>query len=146
MKITILGRGAWGRAISTLVEQLGHEVDFASHRDGGWRSSDKPDYVLLALPVQHVRETLKHFTPPNAPVLSLSKGLEITTGERVSQIVTDVWGETRVGALSGPTFALSAPSRRRMRNSRRNSRPSCTSPASAPTARPTCSASSWAAR
>ena len=105
MKITILGRGAWGRAISTLVEKLGHEVDFASHHDGGWRSSDKPDYVLLALPVQHVRETLKRFTPPNAPVLSLSKGLEITTGERVSQIVTDVWDETRVGALSGPTFA-----------------------------------------
>jgi glycerol-3-phosphate dehydrogenase (NAD(P)+) len=105
MKITILGRGAWGRAISTLVQQLGHDVDFASHRDGGWRSPDQPDYVLLALPVQHVRETLKHFAPPNAPVLSLSKGLEITTGERVSQIVTDVWGETRVGALSGPTFA-----------------------------------------
>jgi glycerol-3-phosphate dehydrogenase (NAD(P)+) len=105
MKITILGRGAWGRAISTLVEQLGHEVDFASHHDGGWRSSDKPDYVLIALPVQHVRETLKRFTPPGAPVLSLSKGLEITTGQRVSQIVTDVWGETRVGALSGPTFA-----------------------------------------
>jgi len=105
MKITILGRGAWGRAIATLVERLGHEVTFASHHDEGWATSTRPDYVLLALPVQHVRETLKRFTPPGAPVLSLSKGLEIATGERVSQIITEAWGETRVGALSGPTFA-----------------------------------------
>jgi glycerol-3-phosphate dehydrogenase (NAD(P)+) len=105
MKITILGRGAWGRAISTLVERLGYETAFVSHRDKGWPVSAPPDYVLLALPVQHVRETLKRFAPPGAPVLSLSKGLEITTGQRVSQIITGVWGETRVGALSGPTFA-----------------------------------------
>jgi glycerol-3-phosphate dehydrogenase (NAD(P)+) len=39
------------------------------------------------------------------PVLSLSKGLEIKTGERVSQIITEAWNEPRVAALSGPTFA-----------------------------------------
>jgi glycerol-3-phosphate dehydrogenase (NAD(P)+) len=105
MKITILGRGAWGRAISTLVERLDHEVTFASHHDSGWPAEHLPDYVLLALPVQHVRETLGRFAAPGAPVLSLSKGLEIATGKRVSEIVTDVWKETRVGALSGPTFA-----------------------------------------
>jgi glycerol-3-phosphate dehydrogenase (NAD(P)+) len=105
MKITILGRGAWGRAISTLVERLGHEVTFASHHDAGWLAHHAPDYVLLALPVQHVRETLGRFAAPGVPVLSMSKGLEITTGHRVSQIVTEAWGETRVGALSGPTFA-----------------------------------------
>ncbi len=65
----------------------------------------KADYVLIALPVQAVRETLARFPSPGVPVLSLSKGLEISTGRRVSQIVTDVWGETRVAALSGPTFA-----------------------------------------
>jgi glycerol-3-phosphate dehydrogenase (NAD(P)+) len=60
---------------------------------------------LVALPVQHVRETLAHFPPPGVPVLSLCKGLEIDTGERVSQIITEVWNEARVAALSGPTFA-----------------------------------------
>jgi glycerol-3-phosphate dehydrogenase (NAD(P)+) len=105
MKITILGRGAWGRAISTLVERLGHEVTFASHHDAGWPADHQPDFVLIALPVQQVRETLARFAPPGAPVLSMSKGLEIATGKRVSQIVTDAWSETRVGALSGPTFA-----------------------------------------
>ncbi len=105
MKITILGRGAWGRAISTLVERLDHEVTFASHHDTGWPAGHAPDCVLMALPVQHVRETLRRFPAPGVPVLSLSKGLEITTGERVSRIITEVWNETRVGALSGPTFA-----------------------------------------
>ncbi len=55
--------------------------------------------------MQHVRETLARFPSPSVPVLSLSKGLEITTGERVSQIITEVWNEPRVAALSGPTFA-----------------------------------------
>jgi glycerol-3-phosphate dehydrogenase (NAD(P)+) len=105
MKITILGRGAWGRAISTLVQRLGHEITFASHHDPGWPADHAPDYILLALPVQHVRETLQRFAAPGAPVLSLSKGLDIATGKRVTQIITEVWGETRVGALSGPTFA-----------------------------------------
>ncbi len=60
---------------------------------------------MLALPVQHVRETLKRFPSPGVPVLSMSKGLEIATGDRVSQIITEVWNEPRVAALSGPTFA-----------------------------------------
>jgi glycerol-3-phosphate dehydrogenase (NAD(P)+) len=104
VKITIIGRGAWGRAIGQVAGQLRHEVTFLSHTDTAW-PDPRPDYVLLALPVQHIRETLSRLSPPGAPVLSLSKGLEITTGNRVSQVVTETWGETRVGALSGPTFA-----------------------------------------
>ncbi len=104
MKIIILGHGAWGRAIGQLAGSLGHEVSFASHADKSWPAV-QADYIVLALPVQHVRETLEHFPALGVPVLSLSKGLEISTGDRVSQIVTEVWGETRVAALSGPTFA-----------------------------------------
>jgi glycerol-3-phosphate dehydrogenase (NAD(P)+) len=55
--------------------------------------------------VQHVRETLARFPSPRVPVLSLCKGLEITTGERVSQVIREAWNEPRVAALSGPTFA-----------------------------------------
>ncbi len=104
MNIIILGRGAWGSAIGKVVERLGHQVTFVSHSDKTWPAL-RPDYILLALPVQHVRETLEHFPPPGVPVLSLSKGLEIKTGARVSEIITEVWNEPRVAALSGPTFA-----------------------------------------
>jgi len=104
MNIFILGRGAWGVAIGGVIERLGRQAIYVGHADPAWPAV-KPDYILVALPVQHVRETLEHFPPPGAPVLSLSKGLEITTGNRVSQIVNEVWNEPRVAALSGPTFA-----------------------------------------
>jgi glycerol-3-phosphate dehydrogenase (NAD(P)+) len=104
MNIIILGRGAWGKALGDVVGHLGHHVTFVGHGDPAWPEI-KPDYVLVALPVQHVRETLARFPSPGAPVLSVSKGLEIATGERVSQIITEVWNEPRVAALSGPTFA-----------------------------------------
>jgi glycerol-3-phosphate dehydrogenase (NAD(P)+) len=42
---------------------------------------------------------------PGAPVLSLSKGIEIATGLRVSQIMQELWPGAVVGALSGPTLA-----------------------------------------
>ncbi len=104
MNILILGHGAWGSSIGQLAEKLGHRVSFVSHTATAWPEV-RPDYVLLALPVQHIRETLAHFPALGVPVLSLSKGLEISTGHRVSEIVTEVWGEPRVGALSGPNFA-----------------------------------------
>jgi glycerol-3-phosphate dehydrogenase (NAD(P)+) len=104
MNIFILGHGAWGTAISQVVGRLGHRIDLVSHGEKEWPDI-RPDYILVALPVQHVRETLGHFPSPGVPVLSLSKGLEIKTGQRVSEIITEVWNEPRVAALSGPTFA-----------------------------------------
>ena len=104
MNIFILGHGAWGRAVGGVVERLGHQVTFVGHTNPSWPAV-QPDYILVALPVQNVRETLGLLPPLGVPVLSLSKGLEITTGERVSQIITEVWKEPRVAALSGPTFA-----------------------------------------
>jgi len=104
MTILILGRGAWGRAIAGVVERLEHRAVLAGHTDAAWPDV-APDYVLIALPVQHVRETLARFPAPGVPVLSLCKGLEITTGARVSQVITEAWREPRVAALSGPTFA-----------------------------------------
>jgi glycerol-3-phosphate dehydrogenase (NAD(P)+) len=104
MNIIILGHGAWGKAIGSVVKRLGHQVHFASHTDSQWPAV-KPEYVLIALPVQHVRETLARFPHLGVPVLSLCKGLEIQTGSRVSEIISEAWNEPRVAALSGPTFA-----------------------------------------
>ena len=103
MIITILGHGAWGTAIGAVTEKLGHKATHVSHTASAW--PNKADYVFIALPVQHVRETLARLPSPGVPVLSLCKGLEISTGERVSQIITEAWNEARVGALSGPSFA-----------------------------------------
>lgn len=103
-RVRVLGTGAWGRAVGRLIERRGHQVDFQHHTEMP-RDGASCDFLLVGLPVQHIRETLARLPPPGVPVLSLSKGMEIETGQRVSEIVGDLWPGTAVGALSGPTFA-----------------------------------------
>jgi glycerol-3-phosphate dehydrogenase (NAD(P)+) len=104
MKAHILGTGAWGRGVGRLLQGNGHTVDWISHTATAW-PSDIPDFTVVAIPVQFLRETLRRFPPPAGPVLSVSKGLEIGTGYRVSQILREVWDTPRVAALTGPTLA-----------------------------------------
>ncbi len=103
MKIALLGAGAWGRVIADLLRRQGHEVGVHHHTDRGWNGAF--DGVVLGVPVQHVRETIKRFPPLGVPTLSLCKGLEIGTDCRVSQMIEEEWGTDRIAALSGPTFA-----------------------------------------
>lgn len=104
MNIIILGAGAWGRAIGSLLESQGRTVHYVHHTAERWPEV-KPDFVAVALPVQYIRETIRKFSAPGVPIVSLSKGVEITTGCRVSQIIAQEWKETRVATLSGPTLA-----------------------------------------
>ncbi len=104
MNIGILGAGIWGKTIGKLAEVNKHRVFLIHHTDSDW-PAEKLDMLFIALPVQNIRETLQKFPPLGVPVLSLSKGLEIETGYRVSQIVADVWPGAAVGSLSGPTLA-----------------------------------------
>ncbi|MDE1169610.1 MAG: NAD(P)H-dependent glycerol-3-phosphate dehydrogenase [Verrucomicrobium sp.] len=103
MKVGILGAGAWGRAIGSLLERNGHAVSYRHHFDRDW--PEGIESLALALPVSHLRETLSRFPAPGVPVLSLSKGMETGSGLRVSRIVAEAWKEERVAALSGPNFA-----------------------------------------
>lgn len=70
------------------------------------------DVVLLACPAQAVRETclrIRAALPAASAVrlmVSLSKGLEIGTHLRPSQVIAKVLPEVAVGALTGPTHAL----------------------------------------
>jgi len=105
MKVGVLGAGVWGRAVGGLLGNNGHEVVYRHHGDHEW--PEGIDFVLIALPVQHIRESAARFPAPGVPVLSLSKGLEIETGWRVSEILHDKWGlsPAQTAVLSGPNFA-----------------------------------------
>jgi glycerol-3-phosphate dehydrogenase (NAD(P)+) len=67
------------------------------------------EVVLLACPAQSLRGTCQRLRAAWSPriqlVVSLSKGLELTTHERPSQIVADVFPAVPVGSLTGPTNA-----------------------------------------
>lgn len=68
------------------------------------------DLVLVAVPSAYVRRIAGEFAdliPPDAPVVSATKGLEPVTLLRISEVIAEAMGDRdgRVLALSGPSFA-----------------------------------------
>lgn len=66
------------------------------------------DLLITAIPTVHLRPTLERIAaaiPAGRPVLSLTKGVELATFLRPSQIIEQVLGSRPLGALSGPSHA-----------------------------------------
>jgi glycerol-3-phosphate dehydrogenase (NAD(P)+) len=66
------------------------------------------DLWISAIPTVFLRQALARFQglcPPEQPVLSLTKGIEIETFRRPSEIIQEALGTPRVAALSGPSHA-----------------------------------------
>jgi glycerol-3-phosphate dehydrogenase (NAD(P)+) len=69
---------------------------------------DGADLWVTAIPTVHLRPTLQRFAGlagPVTAVVSLTKGIELATFRRPSEIITEVLGTERVVALSGPSHA-----------------------------------------
>jgi glycerol-3-phosphate dehydrogenase (NAD(P)+) len=68
------------------------------------------DLVVIAVPSQTARATLeqlRHLVPPGAVAVSLMKGVELSTDQRMSQVVAEALGlpADRVAVVSGPNLA-----------------------------------------
>ena len=66
--------------------------------------------VVLAVPAQTMRENLigwRDLLPPGAILMSLIKGIELGTGDRMSQVIAEVTGagSDRIAVISGPNLA-----------------------------------------
>lgn len=71
---------------------------------------DHAHIVVLALPAQHLRAHLRDWAPlieDDALIVTLSKGIEIGTSQRMSQVIAEVTGASpgRVAAVSGPNLS-----------------------------------------
>jgi glycerol-3-phosphate dehydrogenase (NAD(P)+) len=100
MRVVVVGAGAWGTAFAHVLREREHDV-FVARRD----TIDTAPYaeaelVVLAVPSHAFGAALSRVTG-DAPVLSLAKGLDPGTGERLSTLVTD----RPVAVLSGPNMA-----------------------------------------
>jgi len=63
---------------------------------------------ISAIPTVHLRSTLSRFRglcSPDQPIVSLTKGIEIGTFQRPTQIIGEVLGTPHTAVLSGPTHA-----------------------------------------
>ena len=127
MRFLVAGAGAWGTAFTHVLLERGHDVVLACHSraqadaiaDTGRNPRSLPivdlreattialedapadvDIAAVAVPSRafaHVVDRL----PGDAPILSLTKGLDPATGERLSSCVT----RRPVAVLSGPNMA-----------------------------------------
>lgn len=71
---------------------------------------DGADFLVLSIPAQTLRTNLAAWAPhigPDTVIVSLMKGIEIGSGLRASQVITEVTGiaADRVAVLSGPNLA-----------------------------------------
>lgn len=103
MKIVVLGKGAWGGAVGELIRARGHDVAWVEQDDV--RMPGPAEMIFLAVPTQAVRACLQTLGPQTVPVVSLSKGVEIETGKRISEIIKELWPKAPVAAVSGPSLA-----------------------------------------
>jgi len=66
------------------------------------------EVYVLAIPAQQLRTMLAEWKPlvaPGAVVVSTLKGIEISTQMRMTEIIEEMWGITKVGVITGPNLA-----------------------------------------
>ncbi|MFF9690492.1 NAD(P)H-dependent glycerol-3-phosphate dehydrogenase [Streptomyces sp. NPDC014623] len=71
---------------------------------------DGANYLVLSIPAQSLRASLAVWAPligPDTVIVSLMKGIELGSGLRASQVITEVTSvsEDRMAVLSGPNLA-----------------------------------------
>ena len=89
-------------------------------------AAEQADVIIIAVPTHAFRQTLAELAPhirPWIPVVSLSKGFEVGTGKRMTELIEEDLPGHPAGALSGPNLAKEVLGRTGRR--RHDARPSC---------------------
>lgn len=133
--IGVVGGGAWGTALAATARRAGRDVTLwareeevvASINGSGRNALFLPeiqlegvratgdlsdmagkDALLLVVPSQflaNVCRSLKPHLAPGVPVVLCAKGVELTTGRLMSELVAEELPGAPLAVLSGPTFA-----------------------------------------
>ena len=115
MKVGIIGSGAWGRALATLVARAGHKPRIGYRRTppGGFPGTPnldnlvaESDLTILSVPAEAVEAVVRQSKPgPESKVVIATRGLQPTNGEWLSELVISLSPCRRVGSLAGPALA-----------------------------------------
>ena len=68
----------------------------------------RKDLIILAIPSQHMRRVLRklnRYREPRTIFLSVTKGIEVSSLKRMSEVISGELGHVRLAVLSGPTIA-----------------------------------------
>lgn len=135
MNIGLIGGGSWGTAIARLLYNKGHKVffyirneqvrndinDFGENKKylpnisvGKLKATgdisyviDNSEIIVLAVPTQNIRKVVEeNLNQLNGKtIVNLSKGLELNTLYRVSEICNEILPDSKFVAISGPSHA-----------------------------------------
>ncbi len=135
MKTAVIGSGAWGTALATLLCRNGHETTLlcrnearaaeirAAHVNPRLPQVRLPENLLLSaapdcvrrcqmvviacpsFPIRSVCRTAAPYIGKEAVVVSVTKGIEEGTLFRMSQVVAQETGHEKIVALTGPCHA-----------------------------------------
>ena len=135
MKIFVLGSGAYGTALSLILEENKNEVTmwcaFEEEKNNILKNHESPklpgikipsnievttsfekikeaDFVLIAIPTAFVTNTLEKAKDylNDKPIVIASKGIEQDTCLFVNEIVEKVLKTDNIAVFSGPSFAI----------------------------------------
>ncbi len=102
-KLTIIGDGAWGKALGFVFAKAGHEISIWSRK-----SPTLPkitDAFVAAVPAQYMHEVLSKLSIGKTPLISAAKGIERSTGKLMAEVAQEVAPQAQFYAISGPSFA-----------------------------------------
>ncbi len=135
MRVGFLGAGSWGITLANLLVQKGVKTILWEHRYDRFRRLQEErrdpvrfgdfvfpedmnftntvddvlevDLLVFAVPSQSVRETARKIKGKPVPrsVLSVVKGIEISTLKRISEVLSEELGDVQIAVLSGPSIA-----------------------------------------
>ncbi len=86
--------------------KLPREISFTNKL---FKAMEGAEYLLIVVPSQALRSVAKLVRKAGSyptKVISATKGIEIETGLRMSQVIIDELGDVAVAAISGPSIAI----------------------------------------
>ncbi len=135
MRVGFLGAGSWGITLANLLVQKGVKTILWEHRYDRFKRLQEGrrdpvrfgdfvfpdgmdftnnvddvlevDLLVFAVPSQSVRETARKIKGKPVPksVLSVVKGIEISTLKRISEVISEELRDVQIAVLSGPSIA-----------------------------------------
>lgn len=127
-KVSIIGNTSWGNALSSLLSNKGAEVRLWTRSEAEAEQSnqvgrnysftgdigealDRADLTIWAVPSQTFRQNVnqaKNYLTDSMLLVSAVKGLEVSSGKRMSQVVAEEISPVlrrQICVLSGPNLA-----------------------------------------
>jgi len=132
--VGIIGAGAWGTALALVAGRAGRTtivsdrdpaivaainqhgagpahlgetaLPISASEDGGEAAA--ADILILAVPAQKLREAateLAGAVRADQPIVVAAKGIELSTGKRLSEVLGETLPSAKIAVLSGPSFA-----------------------------------------